>query len=93
MNGHEVVAAIKADPALRSIPIVVISGSRSDDDLARAYENHVAAYIVKPGSRDEYFNAIHSLKRFLFHILVRPPDAAEEDDRGEELASGSHVGE
>jgi CheY-like chemotaxis protein len=93
IDGHEVLAAMKGDAGLRSIPVVVISGSRSDSDLARAYENHVAAYIVKPSSRDEFFNAIHALKKFLVHMVVRPSDPAAKDDWGDELASESQAGE
>jgi DNA-binding NarL/FixJ family response regulator len=53
------------------MPVIVISGSRSDDDLARAYENQVAAYVLKPGSRDEYFNAMRALKEFFFHVSTQ----------------------
>ena len=45
--GHEVLAAMKDDPELRSIPVVVVSGSHAESDLARAYDQQVAAYIVR----------------------------------------------
>src|SRR4051812_26939641 len=92
ISGHEVLAAMKADVGLRSIPIIVITGSRSANDLTRAYGNGIAAYIVKPGSRDEYFNAIHSLKGLLSHIMRRVPNPPEKDERSEELDSGSYTG-
>ena len=73
VDGHEVLAAMKADPKLRSIPVVVVSGSPGESDLARAYDQQVAAYIVKPASHDEYFTAIRTMKEFWFHIVTYPP--------------------
>lgn len=73
VDGYEVLAMMKADPELRSIPVVVVSGSHAESDLARAYDHQVAAYIVKPASHDEYFTAIRTMKEFWFHIVTYPP--------------------
>jgi len=51
----------------------VVSGSHAENDLARAYDQQVAAYIVKPASHDEYFTAIRTMKEFWFHIVTYPP--------------------
>lgn len=48
MDGHDVLAAIKADPELRSIPVVVLTTSDAELDRARAYELHANSYLVKP---------------------------------------------
>ena len=48
MDGHEVLAAIKADPRLRSIPVVVLTTSDAEVDRARAYDLHANSYLVKP---------------------------------------------
>jgi two-component system, chemotaxis family, response regulator Rcp1 len=72
VDGYEVLAMMKADPELRSIPVVVVSGSHAD--LARAYDHQIAAYIVKPASHDEYFTAIRTMKEFWFHIVTYPPN-------------------
>jgi CheY-like chemotaxis protein len=48
MDGHEVLAAIKDDPALRSIPVVVLTTSDAESDRARAYDHHANSYLVKP---------------------------------------------
>jgi chemotaxis family two-component system response regulator Rcp1 len=77
MTGHEVLAAIKADPNLRAIPVVMISSSAMESDIARAYDEQVAAYIVKPGTLDEYFKAIRAVKDIWFNIVALPPKHAE----------------
>jgi len=73
VDGYQVLAAMKADPALRRIPVVAISGSRSEIDIARAYDEQISAYLVKPPGVDEYFAAIRSLKELWFHAAALPP--------------------
>jgi CheY-like chemotaxis protein len=48
VDGHEVLAAIKEDSDLQMIPVVVMTTSRAESDLARAYEHHANSYVVKP---------------------------------------------
>ena len=48
MDGHEVLAAIKEDERLRSIPVVVLTTSDAESDRARAYDHHANSYLVKP---------------------------------------------
>jgi chemotaxis family two-component system response regulator Rcp1 len=73
VDGYEVLAAMKADPVLRRIPVVAISGSKSEIDIARAYDEQISAYLVKPPGVDEYFAAIRSLKELWFHAAALPP--------------------
>src|SRR5579883_2322611 len=73
--GHSVLAAMKSDRDLRSIAVVVISGSNSENDLRRAYDGQVAGYIVKPANPDDYFRAIRSLKELWCKVLELPPRA------------------
>ena len=47
-NGHEVLAEIKADPELRSIPVIVLTTSQAEQDILEAYDQHANCYIVKP---------------------------------------------
>jgi CheY-like chemotaxis protein len=75
-SGHDVLGVIKADPDLRAIPVIVISGSRAESDIARAYDEQVAAYIVKPASYEEYFTAIRAVKELWFQIVALPPKHA-----------------
>ena len=76
INGHEVLAVMKADLELRRIPVVVVSGSNADADIRRAYDEQIAGYIVKPASHDEYFSAIRSVKELWFHVVTLPPKGA-----------------
>jgi CheY-like chemotaxis protein len=73
VDGYEVLRAMKVDPVLRRIPVVAISGSKSDIDIARAYDEQISAYLVKPPDVSEYFAAIRSLKELWFHAAALPP--------------------
>ena len=76
VDGYQVLEAMKADPVLRRIPVVAISGSSSEIDIARAYDDQISAYLVKPPGVDEYFAAIRSLKELWFHAAALPPREA-----------------
>ena len=78
VDGYQVLESMKADPLLRRIPVVAISGSKSESDIARAYDGQISAYLVKPAGVEEYFTAIRSLKELWFHAASLPPkpDAA-----------------
>lgn len=73
MDGFQVLETIKADPKLKSIPVIVMAGSDRQEDQARAYRLQIAAYIVKPADKDKYFAAIRSIKELWFHNVVSPP--------------------
>jgi len=73
IDGHEVLASLKADPELSDIPVVVISNSDAEGDVVEAYQKHVAGYIIKPSNVDDYFAAIRTLKELWFHVLELPP--------------------
>jgi chemotaxis family two-component system response regulator Rcp1 len=73
VDGYEVLAEMKADPELRRIPVVVMSSSSAEQDLARAYDAQVSAYLIKPSNFEEYFNAIRAVKELWFHIVALPP--------------------
>jgi CheY-like chemotaxis protein len=62
-TGLEVLAELKREPALRRIPVVVLSSSRADHDIARAYELQATAYVAKPVS--DYREVIDSIVRFV----------------------------
>jgi CheY-like chemotaxis protein len=72
-SGFDVLEAIKADPKLQNIPVIVMSGSDRSEDQARAYRLGIAAYIVKPADKDRYFAAIRSIKELWFHNVTPAP--------------------
>ena len=73
VDGFQVLAEMKADPELRRIPVIVMSSSSAENDLARAYDAQIAAYLVKPSNVDDYFNAIRAVKELWFHVVTPPP--------------------
>src|SRR5258708_4477994 len=73
VDGYQVLEAMKADPVLRRIPVVVISGSSREVDIARAYDAQISSYLIKPAGISEYFAAIRALKELWFHAATLPP--------------------
>jgi two-component system, chemotaxis family, response regulator Rcp1 len=73
VNGFEVLEEMKADPKLKTVPVIVMSGSDREQDEARAYRLQVAAYVVKPPDKDKYFAAIRSVKELWFHSVTPAP--------------------
>ncbi len=72
MNGHETLDAIKNDPALKHIPVVIMTTSRAVKDVRSAYTNHAACYINKPLDFDEFRHTVKALGDFWFQVVVLP---------------------
>jgi len=71
MTGTEVLAEVKANPALRRIPIVVLSGSAADHDVRDAYDLHANAYMRKPRDYTGLRELVLQIERFwLEHALL-----------------------
>lgn len=75
LDGLEVLRALKGDPNLRSIPIVVMTSSREESDLVRSYELGANAYVVKPVRFQDFFEAVRQLGAF-WALLNEPPPAS-----------------
>jgi chemotaxis family two-component system response regulator Rcp1 len=71
-DGRAVLAEAKADPNLRTIPIVVFSTSRSMLDIARSYELGANCYVSKPGNLNEYFLVLQSIEEYWFGCASLP---------------------
>jgi two-component system, chemotaxis family, response regulator Rcp1 len=71
-NGHEVLAEAKADPGLCSIPMVVLTTSTSEEDLAEAYRLHANCYITKPFDLDGYIAVIQAIEHFWIELAELP---------------------
>jgi len=71
-NGHEVLAEIKADETLRNIPVVVLTTSPAENDVARAYGAHVNCYIRKPADFDRFVEVVQSIEHFWFSVVTLP---------------------
>ncbi len=64
VDGHEVLAAIKSDPVLFTIPVVVLTTSDAESDRARAYAYHANSYLVKPIDFERFRQLIHDLEMY-----------------------------
>ena len=64
MDGLEVLQKIRADDQFQRLPIVILSSSREESDLARSWDLGVNAYVVKPVDVDQFFKAIKTLGTF-----------------------------
>ncbi len=71
-NGREVLAEVKGSPSLRQIPVLVMTSSRSDEDIADAYALNANCYITKPGDLKEYVNVVRAIEDFWFLTATLP---------------------
>jgi CheY-like chemotaxis protein len=72
-DGREALAEIKADPELRSIPVVVLTTSRAEEDVARSYDLGVNSFVTKPVRFDELVAVMVALGRYWFEVVELPP--------------------
>jgi CheY-like chemotaxis protein len=72
MDGREVLEAIKSDPELASIPVVVLTTSEAEDDVLRSYTLHANAYVTKPVDFERFINVVRQIDDF-FVTVVRLP--------------------
>ncbi|WP_418593152.1 response regulator [Ponticoccus sp. (in: a-proteobacteria)] len=72
MNGHEFVAALRADPDLRKLVVFMLTTSKMRDDVDHAYDNNVAGYIVKESAGADFLDLIGTLNAYW--RLVELPD-------------------
>lgn len=75
IDGLEVLAHLKSDPVLKVVPVVILTSSREEQDLARGYSLGTNAYVVKPVDFHEFVNAIKELGLFWAMINQPPPGA------------------
>jgi CheY-like chemotaxis protein len=72
-DGREVLAAIKGDPALRRIPVVVLTVSRAEEDVVRSYDLHANAYVTKPVDLRSFIEVIRKIDEFFISVVRLPP--------------------
>lgn len=73
MNGLDVLTAMRDDERLRRIPVVILSSSREESDLARSWDLGANAYVIKPVDVDQFFDAVRTLGQF-WAVLNQAPD-------------------
>ena len=73
IDGLQVLARLKGDPALKSIPVVMLTSSRQETDVARSYNLGVNAYVVKPVQFSDFISALRELGLFWAVVNLPPP--------------------
>src|SRR5580692_12958838 len=71
-NGLEVLAEMKADTDLLSIPVVVLTTSQADEDILRSYSLHANAYISKPVDFERFMEVIQQIDTFFITVVELP---------------------
>jgi CheY-like chemotaxis protein len=75
-DGREALREIKADPILRQIPIVVLTTSKSEEDIVRTYDLGVNSFITKPVTFEGLVEVMRTLQKYWFEIVELPPNEA-----------------
>lgn len=71
-DGREVLAEIKSDPQLKLIPLVVLTTSRAEEDVMRAYGLHANCYVTKPIDFEQFMSVIRTIKEFWLTVVKLP---------------------
>lgn len=81
VDGLEVLRQMKGDPALKTIPVVIMTSSREDRDLQQAYGLGVNAYVVKPVKFQAFVDAVKQVGAFWAVLNEPPPGSVPRSDR------------
>jgi two-component system response regulator len=71
-NGRETLQEVREDEHLRSIPVVVLTSSNSDDDIIKSYEIGANCYITKPVGFEQFVKVVKTIEKFWFTIVKLP---------------------
>jgi two-component system response regulator len=74
-DGREVLAEIKGDAGLKSIPVVVMTTSHAEQDVLRAYKLQANCYITKPVDFEKFVDVVRSIETFWFCVVTLPSQA------------------
>jgi CheY-like chemotaxis protein len=72
MDGREVLAAVKEDPQLRTIPVVVLTTSEAEEDVIRSYALHANAYVTKPVDFERFVSVVQQIDEFFVSVVRLP---------------------
>ena len=76
-DGREALQEIKADPRLRSIPVVILTTSKAEEDILRAYDLGVNSFILKPVTFESLVEITRTLSKYWFEVVELPSEASE----------------
>ena len=72
-NGQSVLQEIKNDPGLCHIPVVILTSSRTEEDILRSYQLHANCFITKPVDIEQFIKVVKSIENFWLTIVKLPP--------------------
>ena len=73
MDGRELLREMKSDPALRAIPVVVLTTSDAETDVVRSYDLHANAYVTKPVDFEKFVEVVRKIDDFWLTVVKLPP--------------------
>jgi len=72
-DGREVLTAIKSDPSLKTIPVVVLTTSQAEEDVLRAYKLAANCYVIKPVDFEQFMRIVQAIEEFWMTVVTLPP--------------------
>ena len=72
-DGREGLAEIKGDPGLKRIPVVILTTSRAEEDILKAYDLNANCYVTKPVNFEQFMHVVRSIECFWLSIVKLPP--------------------
>jgi chemotaxis family two-component system response regulator Rcp1 len=72
ISGHDVLTRLKSNPQTSRIPVIILTSSRAESDVRRAYEAHANAYLKKPSTLDGLMSAAEDIKSFWMETATLP---------------------
>lgn len=73
-DGQDVLKELKAEKDLRRIPVVILTSSESEEDIARSYELNANAYLTKPVDFDGFIEIVNQMENFWFKMVKLPEE-------------------
>jgi CheY-like chemotaxis protein len=73
-DGREVLEEIKNDPALKHIPVVILTSSQAEEDIIRSYQLHANCFITKPVDLEQLTRVVQGIEQFWFTLVKLPPE-------------------
>jgi two-component system, chemotaxis family, response regulator Rcp1 len=74
MDGRQVLNAIKSDPELKRIPVVILTISKDEEDILKSYNLHANCFITKPIDLEQFIKVVRSVEDFWLSIVKLPPN-------------------
>lgn len=71
-NGHEVLNEIKQDSKLCTIPVIILTSSKADEDVHKSYELHANCYVAKPGDFETFISLTKTIENFWMERVILP---------------------